>query len=71
VKKVQFHPSIEKLQVVSSSDDGTVRVWDLIMKSSAARFEIGRSQVLDFVFTSDSKTLVVTSQDDKVSYWSL
>ena len=51
------------LQVFSGSDDGTVRVWDLVTKASAAVLDKHFSAVTSLAVSTNGWTLLTASRD--------
>ena len=48
VTDVRFHPDESKLIVFSSSQDGSVRGWDLVMNSDLLTFQASTHHITDF-----------------------
>ena len=63
VTTVQFHPSAERLQLVSGSDNGQVKMWDLISKQEVASWTEHVSTITALVFSPDGYSLLSAARD--------
>jgi U3 small nucleolar RNA-associated protein 13 len=70
VVKVCFHPDAAKMQLVSCSEDSTVKVWDLVMKQCLHSFNHG-SVITDFAFHPKLNLLYVNEINFKVHVYDL
>jgi U3 small nucleolar RNA-associated protein 13 len=61
----------DRMMVFSASEDGTIKIWDLILNAWVGTLNYHRSQIPSIVFTNDCKTLIVSSRDQKLSFWNL
>jgi U3 small nucleolar RNA-associated protein 13 len=71
ILKVEFHPNPEKMVLFSSSDDQTIRAWDLSMNACAGVFKGHQGTVPFFTFTNDGQTLISSGRDKTISFWGL
>lgn len=71
VTLVKFHPDPKRLQLVSCSDDSTVRVWDLFSQKEFACIEDHMSPVTCVAFSNDGYTLLTSGRDKVVNFWDL
>jgi U3 small nucleolar RNA-associated protein 13 len=71
VTLVQFHPDAARLQLVSSSDDATVRVWDLYTQKQTACVQDHMSLVTSVAFSEDGYTMLSAGRDKVVNFWDL
>lgn len=71
VTLVKFHPQNDKLQVVSCSQDTTVRVWDLYAQKSVATFTDHLSAVTSVDFSHDGWTMITAGRDKVLNVWDL
>ncbi|EDS38259.1 WD repeat protein 51B [Culex quinquefasciatus] len=55
--------------VVLSSDDKTLRLWDLAAGKSIRRFEDHTKNVLSFAFSVDNRQIVSGSRDKTIKLW--
>lgn len=71
IVQLAFLPQADALKLISSGEDFTVRVWDLVLNSEIAclRGTIGR--VTSFAFSQDQKTLVVGAKDSKIAFYNI
>ena len=70
ITKVCFHPQAEKLQVIASSVDNSIRIWDLLMNTCVA--VLGHSSPCStFTFTPDGNTLLSAHRDKRIIVWNL
>lgn len=60
---VQFHPDIDRLQLLSSSLDCGIRLWDLRTSQCVCVLQSHYSAVTSLSFSSDGNTMV--------RYWAL
>ncbi|KAJ2792487.1 U3 small nucleolar RNA-associated protein [Coemansia linderi] len=72
VTSVKFHPSKEKLCLVTAGDDGTIRVWNLGTRKCEAVLESHVSVVrsIDFTSDDDGAHMVTAGRDSVVNIWS-
>ena len=63
--------SKNKFIVYSASEEGVIKVWDLVLNSWLGTLQYHHSQIPWITFTNDLKTLIVSSRDQKLSFWSL
>ncbi|ETO05920.1 WD-40 repeat protein [Reticulomyxa filosa] len=67
VNSVKFSPDGTK--IVSSSNDNTVRIWD-IMSGKEIRVLKGHSNyVINAIFSSDSTTIISFANDNTIQFW--
>eukprot|EP00644_Phytophthora_capsici_P000017 jgi/Phyca11/13487/fgenesh1_pg.PHYCAscaffold_4_\ len=71
VTLVQFHPDATRLQLVSASDDSTVRVWDLYTQKQVACIQDHMSLVTSVAFSEDGYTMLSAGRDKVVNFWDL
>jgi U3 small nucleolar RNA-associated protein 13 len=71
ILKIEFHPNPETLVLFTSSDDQTIRAWDLNMKACAGVFKGHQGTIPYFTFTNDGWTLISCGRDKTVSFWNL
>ena len=64
IKSLAFTPDDSKL--VTGSDDGTVRVWDLKTGKKADPFETEGAGIVSVAVTSDGRYIIAGSQDHKI-----
>lgn len=60
-----------KYIIYSASEEGVIKVWDLVLNSCLGTMHYHRSQIPSLAFTNDLKTLIVSSRDQKLSFWNL
>lgn len=60
-----------KFIIYSASEEGVIKIWDLVLNSCLGTLHYHRSQIPSLVFTNDLKTLIVSSRDQKLSFWDL
>lgn len=70
VLDVKFHPDESKLLAISSSQDGSVKVWDIIMNSEALSFSASTHAIQDFQLSNDGK-FIIASYDEKLGFFSV
>ena len=63
VTKVRFHPDFKKLRVISASDQGEIKVLDLLKSQELATMKAHKGQITDFIFTNDKRTLITSGRD--------
>lgn len=61
----------DRFILFSVSEDGVIKVWDLILNATIGTLQYHRSQIPSLVFTNDCKTLIVSCRDQKISFWNL
>ncbi|DAZ99185.1 TPA: hypothetical protein N0F65_008218 [Lagenidium giganteum] len=71
VTLVKFHPDGKRLQLVSCSDDSTVRVWDLYSQKELACIQDHMSPATCVAFSNDGYTLLTSGRDKVVNFWDL
>lgn len=71
VTSIIFHPDVNRLLLVSGSDDATVRVWDLMSKKCVATLERHFSAVTSLAVSEDGWTLLSAGRDKVVNLWDL
>ncbi|KAH9115565.1 hypothetical protein AeMF1_010380 [Aphanomyces euteiches] len=71
VTLVKFHPDAKRLQLVSASDDTTVRVWDLVAQKEVACVKDHMSPATTFDFSIDGYTMLTSGRDKVVNFWDL
>ena len=75
VSLVRWMPNKEhkkdKMMIFSVGEDGTIKVWDCVLNACVGTMKYHRSQIPTIEFTNDCKTLIVSSRDQKLSFWNL
>ncbi|KAF1332149.1 U3 small nucleolar rna-associated protein, partial [Globisporangium splendens] len=71
VTLVQFHPDAKRLQLVSCSDDSTVRIWDLYSQKEFACIQDHMSPATCVAFSMDGYTMLTAGRDRVVNFWDL
>ncbi|CAN6486533.1 unnamed protein product [Victoria cruziana] len=71
VRTVLFHPDANRLLLFSGSDDGTVRVWDLVTKKCAAVLRKHFSTITSLAVSENGWTLLSAARDRVVNLWNL
>lgn len=61
----------DKMMIFSVSEEGIIKVWDMVLNCCVGTMQYHKSQVSDIEFTNDCKTLIVSSRDQKLSFWNL
>lgn len=57
--------------IFSASEEGTIKVWDLVLNACVGTMSYHKSQIPSIEFTNDCKTLIASSRDQKLSFWNL
>jgi WD40 repeat protein len=64
-----FLPEQDSLKLISTSEDNTMRVWDLVLKTEIANLK-GHSSIINcLTFTNDKSTLISAGRDGKIILW--
>ncbi|ETV94253.1 hypothetical protein H310_11928 [Aphanomyces invadans] len=71
VTLVKFHPDAKRLQLVSASDDSTVRIWDLIAQKEVGCMKDHMSPATTVAFSHDGYTLLSSGRDKVINVWDL
>lgn len=71
VTLVKFHADPKRLQLVSSSDDSTVRIWDLYTQEQFACIQDHMSPATCVAFSRDGYTLLTAGRDKVVNFWDM
>uniref|UniRef100_K3WQG2 U3 small nucleolar RNA-associated protein 13 C-terminal domain-containing protein n=1 Tax=Globisporangium ultimum (strain ATCC 200006 / CBS 805.95 / DAOM BR144) TaxID=431595 RepID=K3WQG2_GLOUD len=71
VTLVKFHPDAKRLQLVSCSDDSTVRIWDLYSQKEFACIQDHMSPATCVTFSTDGYTMLTAGRDRVVNFWDL
>lgn len=71
VTLVKFHPDAKRLQLVSCSDDSTVRIWDLYSQKEFACIQDHMSPATCVAFSNDGYTMLTSGRDRVVNFWDL
>ncbi len=70
ITRVAFHPQSEKAQVIASSVDNSIRVWDLLLNSCIAVLGYA-APCSTFCFTPEGDSLISAHRDKHVLVWNL
>ena len=68
VGAVVFSP-VDPTLLATGSEDGTVKLWDLVTQQDIATLEGHTAQVNSMSFSSDGSTLAIGAQDGTVKLW--
>ncbi|OQS02355.1 U3 small nucleolar RNA-associated protein [Thraustotheca clavata] len=71
VTLVKFHFDAKKLLVASSSDDSTVRVWDLYAQKEVACIKDHMNPATTIAFANDGYTMLTSGRDKVINFWDL
>ena len=55
--------------MISSGEDLTVKVWDLVLDTQIATLKGTQARVTSFAFTKDYKTLIVGAKDGNIAFY--
>ena len=69
VLKVEFHPEVNKYKLFSSSEDGRICIWDIILGECEGILEGHKSSIPTFTFTKDCKTLISGDRSGRIIFW--
>ncbi|KAJ2655721.1 U3 small nucleolar RNA-associated protein [Coemansia sp. RSA 1200] len=71
ITSVKFHPSTDKLCLVTASDDGVVRVWNLKTRKCEAVIEAHSSVVRSIAFSDndDGMNMITAGRDGIINVW--
>ncbi len=69
IVQLAFMPGVDSLQLVSSGEDQTVKVWDMVLNKEIAALKGNRGRVTSFQFTNDFKTMIVGARDGKIALY--
>lgn len=67
VTKLAFCPQEGSLQLVSATEDLSVKVYDMMLNSEVATIKAVTSRVSDIVFSADFKVMMVAARDGSVT----
>jgi WD40 repeat protein len=71
ITQLAFYPKPDALKLISSSEDFTVRVWDLVLNSETACLRDVTGRVAVFLFSPDLKTLMVGAKDARITFYNI
>jgi WD40 repeat protein len=66
-----FNPDKEKYLLYSASEDGCVKIWDLILNKNISSLEGHSNGVRLIKLTNDGKSLISVTTDNNISIWKL
>jgi WD40 repeat protein len=69
IVQLAFMPGAETLRLLSSGEDHTVKVWDLVLNKEVAALKGNQGRCTAFLFTNDLKTLFVSARDGKITLY--
>lgn len=61
----------DKMMIFSASEEGLIKIWDMVLNACIGTLQYHSSQIPAMEFTNDCKTLIVSSRDQKLSFWNL
>jgi U3 small nucleolar RNA-associated protein 13 len=68
---IQFNPDKEKFLIYSGSEDGTIKVWDIILNKCVASLDGHTRAVRHIQLTNDGKSLISATADNNIYVWKL
>ncbi|KAJ8318545.1 hypothetical protein KUTeg_003636 [Tegillarca granosa] len=71
VSVAEFHPDIQRLQLISAAEDYKVRIWDLKTSRCIAEIEVHYSIVTSLSFSMDGNTMYSCGRDSVVVVWNI
>jgi len=69
ITNLLFHPEADQLRLVSSAEDCTIKVWDLVLKGEIASLKHHKALITSIAFSHDRNTLISGSKDCTVAFW--
>ncbi|KAK3787609.1 hypothetical protein RRG08_034312 [Elysia crispata] len=69
IRLITFHPSSQRLQLVSAAEDYTVRVWDLTSSACIVSSQCHASLVTSVAFADGGDTMYSAGKDKVVCVW--
>ena len=69
IVQLAFLPGNETFRLLSSGEDHTVKVWDLVLNREIAALKGNTGRATAFQFTNDLKTLFVSARDGKITLY--
>lgn len=69
ITNLVFHPDIDSLKLISTAEDLTIRVWDLVLRQEIHTLRFHQALITNISFSGDRNTLIAASKDGKVSFW--
>lgn len=68
---IAFNPDKERFALYSGSEDGTVKVWDIILNKCSQTLVGHKASVRFLSLTNDGKNLISVSADNHIILWKL
>ena len=69
IVQLGFVPGVDHLRLLSSGEDFTVKVWDLVLNKDVATLRGNMGRISCFQHTHDLKTLFVGARDGKIAVY--
>jgi WD40 repeat protein len=67
---VRFHPDENQLLATSSSQDGSVKMWDIVMNTEVLSFQATTHAIQDYHMSNDGK-FIIAAYDEKLGFYSV
>jgi U3 small nucleolar RNA-associated protein 13 len=68
---LQFNPDKEKFLLYSASEDGSVKIWDIILNKCLRSLEGHSNSVRILCQTNDGRSLIAITSDNNIYVWKL
>jgi U3 small nucleolar RNA-associated protein 13 len=71
ITNLTFFPEQDTLLLISSAEDCTIKVWDLVIRQERATLKGHQALVTSISFSADKSTLISSSKDGKLGFWNV
>lgn len=71
INKIVFYPEVDSFRMVTTAEDGVIKVWDLVMRAEIQTLKVHKSMVTGIEFTGDRAFMISGGRDGRIGVYNV